>query len=845
MDDVGGGAYDSNHSVYDPDDESRESLKKSEQSFYHKEGQKETPGKEGLADAEKKGSGLAATAGFYALESVTPLGKVAATLSKHKKGAIIGGGGIASVIVLFVTFFGFIVSHELVTIEQDLLGYEDKAVRYIEGKASKQIMKRIMCNHETASLSPGCNKIKSAEDPQDSTDPMDEAVNNFNINDPAIENGLKAQGISIEKDANGNFVGFKDDNTGQLITTDDLNDPAMMARFENAIPEWGVGQEEIFRSLMQNDVPGTTFDVVGSSEDNAKEDVQSAVEGTDNNTLQLEEANAEDNEQLPKNPTPTESSNYQLNQDSTQGTNKLLQTAENDIKAGDSEATTISDAENSLLGGAKSFFLITAINSACTVYKAAENGNISRIPKIIDFLVRHATTVISLADELKNPGTMSGKQISQITSLFNGDPKYSASSKNAIQRESALPFDRSAAWMRITGQSSSINTNPNSPSYTPDISQSALPTKNAGQIVMSRLSSFMKYSGGSLLCTALSSPIGTLVSVGLGGYQLFSDIFSGGTTQLAYLALSVGIMETLKNDVVPLVIKYFTPVVLSGVEDSVQWMNNADAGANLAFNMYSQRIGGEPLSNQQATALNTQASNAIQLAQAHKSFFQRTFAFSNPDSIISRLIVNLPLSKLGTINMIITDILRSPLLLIHNIGSILEGPRVFAATTTTNPGQAYNFTQYGFPNNDMTKYDPLNNEAYLLHTSISYQGHSNTLINLLGNPNNYPQASYDNSSDDILHCFAPSLNSLVSAFNESSNNNICGSMGNFDTTDLSPQPIGIINVARSFCDQLIGNDSSSCVQTMESMPQLNDIVTRFRQYLLDTEVMSNYTALTS
>lgn len=864
------------------DDESSDSLRDKENSFYRSEGKKDTAAEDSksLASSETGASnedpktpgapksGIASSklsgAGMKALENISPAGKIVQFLSNHKKGGA-AAGGITSLIVIFALLFGALTGGILETIQKDLLAYEDKAVSAVEKKASKQILKSIMCRKVSgaAAAALNCRKVKSSEgdnneeeqQAEDATDPMAAEIDNFNINDPNIESALKNQNISINRDANGDFAGFTDDLTGQPITADELSGNAMNARFEAAIPEWDVGQEVTFRSLMIEHVQGASFDVIGSPEDPAEKDIQDTVEGIDNNSGQLAEAEAEDSNQSQTNQTPAEQQAAAQEQTATTDTNKILSAAEDASNNGASEATAINDAEKAFasegLGGLAKGLAFTAFTELCSIYNITQSSSASRVPTIISYLVRHGTTLISLSDELKTGGKISGKQYAQIISLFAGNSSAKNSPDINVQ-ESSYSFDKSAAWQRISGHPEAVNTQQFigsgakktiNPYYTPDIATTAIPSANTGTKVFNEVNKYINDFGGHFACKVVSGPFGFLVGLGMTIGQFAADDLSFGASQVAVMAGVTSLQEALQHFVIPSIVKYFTPVGINGLEDAVQWMNNADAGTNLAFNMYAQRMGAEPISNQQAALLNSQGAKMQQIAEAQKPFAQRLFSFSDPNSLVSRLAVTLPLTRVDVFNSFASDILHAPMLLINKVGDLLSGPRIFADTTApSDPGAPYHITQYGFNPGQITKYDPISNGQYLHTTTISYAGKTSTLLNLLGDPNNYPNASEDNSTDDVLHCFTQGFTKTAS---ETSPDPICGTMGNFDQA-VKEVPMSVGNVAVSFCDQLESGWQSTdpqCQSNIESMPQMNDILTRFRQYLLDDEVTGYYANL--
>ncbi|MGH7234157.1 MAG: hypothetical protein ACREF7_01795 [Candidatus Saccharimonadales bacterium] len=801
---------------------SSDDLKQSEQSFYNPGSSKQPLSKSGLYNAEEDKSSL--SHGLYAAASLTPFGKAVRFVGKHKKGAAIGGGGATGFIIGILLFFGFIAAHELQTIEQDMLRYEDKSFSYVEKKAANKILKSMACR-SGGSVS-GCTQVEEEEAGDEAvknTDPMTEEIDKFNFTDPNVESGLSNQDIGVNVES-GKFSGLTDLSTGEAISASDFDNTAMIDRFQTAIPEWDVGQEATYRTLL-HDHAGATFDVIPSPEiEDTDSYIEDSVTGVENSTQELADTAAEDESSSSSQKTTTAQAQTELQAE--EGNSSILETADQGILKGETESQVLADAEGSI--SAAPILATTVASDLCSVDKAATVASKARIPTIISSLVRHSTTLISLADEMKVGGSMSGHQISQATSLLNGDPKADPNSTDPTVAQSALPFDRSAAWQRIEGNTPT--------SSNPDIASSALPTANSGTKVVNDINGILSKTGGTITCDIVSN---SFISGIISAVQVVAGGISFGITQIGIGAAGIAVQQVLQHQVIPEIVKYFTPIGIDGLENSVQWMNNADAGSNLSINMYAQRMGGQPLSNSAATSLYNQGSHLQEVADQQQSFFSRTFSFSNPDSLFSKLLVHLPLSRLGIVNSIFSEIVNSPLALVHALGDLVGGQKVYAAGQTTNPGEPYGITQYGFNDSDINKYDPINNEYYLLHTNITFNGQTNTLINLLGNPNDFPNATDDLSTTDVFHCFSQGYDTTS---NETAPDPICGTEGNFDTT-LSPVPIGNAQIVQSFCDQLGPSDPKCEAKMTTILSGYPDLITRFRQYILDDEITGYYTSL--
>lgn len=783
------------------------------------------------------------------------------------------GGGTGGVIIALVFGFGSLVSLEIETIAKDLLKYEAKAEQSIEDKAARKIMSEIFCRrlagdgiyNQAALTGAGCQNKNQGSDDEDSESeqaaeddlPLAKNLDEFDFTDPSISEALSNQGITVNvKD--GNFAGLTDDTTGQAITADDIaNDDALFARIENAIPEWSAGQLTDFRNLMIEHV-GATFDpATNDPNQNADEEVDDDVldgnNGTDPTSLPDDGFS---NEQ----PTPTQAGEGAYQQAVTEGgaLGDAIEVVNKDLSSGTKTgAQAIADGKSafaSKLGSAA--FISSVVAAGCSAFNAANHASTNRSPTIMKLLTRHFTTVISLASEISS-GNANGKEVGQLVQLFNGDGTNQDYTGKGPPPESSQTFSNSAAWQRVIGNSP--NTDPTSSGYNPDIETADLPNQNTGNRIVNDIDNVMRPVGGTFICAAEGNRwLGGVVNTFVGGLQFFADDFSLGTAQILIAGGVYELQNYLQNDVVPDILNYFTPVGLFGHEDSVQWMDNADAGGNLAFNDYSRRLGGEPLTNKEADSELPEEDATQADAENATPWFNRVLSPSNPSSVLARVVVSLPLTRVGAIFDAENFFSNLPREIGGNFASIFNS-KVSAATPAENPGVPYGLTQYGFLDSDISPYDPIANEQYL-NTTITYNGKTESRIDLLGDPNNYPNGEEDPSSTDILHCFTDSSEDGQSpSSNYTIGNNdpsgICQGEGNYDYVDDPPCTAGSTsdnlctpdmsdsNVAISYCMTLSGSDSPACLAYMTNI--INDDLAHFREYLLDTQVMDNYTSLTS
>ena len=155
---------------------------------------------------------------------------------------------------------------------------------------------------------------------------------------------------------------------------------------------------------------------------------------------------------------------------------------------------------------------------------------------------------------------------------------------NGQPAEASLPFTSSAAWQRATGGVVS--------SSTPDMDDSVRPAANAGSKIVDDINALVNPLGGNLVCRLVTSWVGGVIQGFAGVAQFIADDSTFGFAEGATIAAVSGFQAMLKYTLIPSIIKYFTPIGIDGREDSVQQINNSDAGLNLAFGDYSRKLGG-------------------------------------------------------------------------------------------------------------------------------------------------------------------------------------------------------------------------------------------------------------
>ena len=808
-------------------------------------------------------AGLATTGGTLGIM------KFITTTVKNRKGLVFGGIGGTIGILVFVISLGAIADLALNHIASDLLGYESKVERKMETDIAKKLMKKVVC----IALPSGCkntagdpeenNKITNADAQKAAAngETLTQDMADFKFNDPNVQAAFARAGININTDSAGNLVSITDAN-GNNITQDLTSNDQAFKAVSDAFPEWEVGQRTLFSNLLTEQAKASFEGISPDTADNKVENAvsQDVSQGASSNEIDL--STSESNQ----NPSPADNNGNppKITQSGTdtQKAGDVLNQAEATVKNAEASGSTgpealakaMSDLKDKVTKG---FFIVGLVATLCQIEESIDKAAVTRVPEIMSLLIRHGATLLSLTSE-KNAGTLTAGQVNGVMTMLEGDPTA------PLNSNASKPFSASAAWQRATG--GITNTNPkdiNTASYTPDISPASLPVANAGQSIVTEVQSVLNFTGISTICSALTSSFGFLIQGAFGIIQIFADISSVGLAQVVTSSAFMGGQTFLSNVVVPQVLQYFSPIGLNGKESSVQWLNNSDAGLNLAFGTYSRRLGALPQTNSEANTLTSQAQTAQTIADSEQSFSNRMFAISNPDSLVSHLANYLPVGIGSDISSFEGYFSSLPSILEHTVADIFGNHSALAATTPTNPGQPYDITQYGLASNQIEQFDPIANEQNLF-TPRTFRDNNVTYsfkpIDALGNPNtlvvntNGDELASNGTqleTNDLLHCFVDSYATIYTMYVQDQPGSNCSGIGLYDYPGYKPQ--GSNNIIQNlneniiptiYCNYLgISSQQTSCINIMRGMAVANNDALRFSQYLGDVQVMNNYTSM--
>lgn len=797
--------------------------------------------------------------------------KVFGKFASNKK-VMIGGGSLgAAILVGAVLGFSFISTYTLDTISQDDVSYQSSAEQDVEKHVARKLFTKILCWQNPSSCQ---------DDPEDDTkeptaepgETLTDEMENFDISNPAVVDDLGKVGIKVNLNSANEFTGLTDAD-GNPITADDIlnNTDGIFDTIEDGLPEWSVGQLDSFRSFMY-DIARADFDIMpNTSGDNVDQDVDKAIDNGAQGEQAAQQAEEEQEESEPSNNAPPDEVNtYQNGQGLSADLVNAEDTVEKDVDSGESVEAAAADAAHDFgVSEVGSATAATAVIDTCMLQKVVTEAADSRLPEIMDLLIRNGTTTESLASQI-NSGDLTGSEYKQATELYTGNPNAPATNPDGSTDQDDEPFSDSAAWQRITGQTVTAET--------PDIDSSALPTSTDSVNLVNSMSSDLKIiPGESALCTLSNSPFSFVVSAAGIGAQVFGDGASLGAAQVATTAAITAFQVALLTKILPSIVQYFVPVQLLGQQDSVQRMNDTDAGLNLAYNNYSRSMGGVPQTNSEADQEFSSASTQVADANSRLSLSDKLFNIHNPNSLIAKIGLDIPVgfsSMFSSLSSYLTGggFIHS---ILHGLAVDLT-PHTYAQGSATNPGQPYGITQYGFDGNE-NEYDPVANEQYLF-SDITYDGQSESRISMLGNPNNFVNSpSGDTDNNDLLHCFVDGYTQLlISGSGTGSSYNFtpgtaasqdqgadenCGVIGTYDysndgvgssnlsTDSNSPSEMPNNYTAASiYCQSLLqssSNNNQQCINSLLASGQINNDVGRFEQYMVDLHVMNDYTSLIS
>lgn len=818
-----------------------------------------------------------AAAGPEAVVAQKTVQKIIGAFSRHKSGTAAGGAGVALFIFLAIFSAGFIVSHEIITLEKTFLKYEFKIESHFEKKVANKLMQKMICMQTKckSGTDDDADKTAAAEDGNANPNPaagedLAADMESFPLTSKPVADALEAQGIKEVTGPTGNLEELEDTSNGANVTDDVASDTNGVAdSIEAGLPEYSFGQETSFRAVVVehagvNEDPSPPADPDDSDkavEDNivkgaTEEEIAGEASVTDNGKANGESA-----------------ADYAAGQADAGAFDNMLNVADKDVDNGVPQPKLEEDVEDA--SSASPVFISNIASVLCGIRKQVSSASSQRVPKIDTLLIRHGMLLVSLADELK-VGDLSGGALNKVMSLFNGDSSAAPTTNSngqTVPAQASYPLSDSAAYQNASGNSGGI-----------PMDSSALPTANAGTSIVNTINSILAATViGSLVCQGEGSIFGSLLNGIANGTQLITGLVTGGLSQLALAGATFAGLQAIQHILVPEILRYFTIEGLDGLENAAQWGNNAGAGLNLASSDYGRSEGADPVTTPVASQISSEATQEQDVAESRLSWVDRTVALSNPDSLASHLLMDMPVGLAATINGAVSSLVRLPAILLHNLSSIFYSRAI--AAVPSDPGQAAGITQYAFTDNEVGQYDPIANEVYLF-TPVTFVDKIDKVdatiphrIDALGNPNTYllngsgdeVDSSGNLITDDLLHCYVDSYvdlqeNTLSGASGTPSSGisiakgcqipSASGgtySLGDYDYTTNTPASSSAVDtyldttIASDYCYTLLYPNNLTvtifpkCMQQVG--PQVKDDIGHFRQYLVDVHVMKDYEGL--
>lgn len=853
--------YDDN-SVSDSGDDSelRKLSSENQGKYREKDLAKNQPGMYN-ANGDKKSVGDMA-AGAAARE-LGPAGTAAKKLvemfGKGKNGR--ARGGIAGAVLAIAMIGGFAginnyANHFLNHVTEVFDKEVAKVAKHEEQKVARSLMQRMVDRAMKRASASEEEKVKMDEE-EEKAKAENRAVAEATeagilSKSPTLQQLLKDAGLELRFNANGELDAILD-KTGKDVGEQLAKEaPSTQALIEQ---EWDISK--LYNQRTNFTFHGGTslniFPEDGSQDKNPKKTVAQAIhDGAAAEQIAMAEATQEKN--IPEGADEaTRNSINELEQKA-----KLIKDV---TDAADKEFKTSYDAETAKEVGVKaglksinklgnSLSLAGIATTACTVKESFQVAADRRVPKLITLLMRNYGTLKSLASEL-NAGRLTSRTVNQTALLYFGN-KGLFPNKDGTPKEASFPVTRSAAWHRASKVT--VDSNPKSPYYTPDITPGMTPTKSGPTRFVDRIQKILNATGLELACDTLTSKAGLIAQTGLTAIQVVANIGTFGAAQAALLAGGVAFNIALETEILPAIPDLFSNLGGTGTNSAVANGNNDEVGGNLAWKDYGRStLGAIPVSDATAKQANDVA-DADQLREKQsQSLAYRTFATSNADSLLSRLIMRIPLDTQASIASMGSYFANFPFTIMHTLSTVFAPPSLQAASNTGCKSDPHCITGYVLTDTMIDRYGNkqtnggkstayLDNENYLFGT-VSYDGKSVKRIDALGNPNTYKASPEgDSNNDDLLHCFVNSHEQLApmsDGSNDATREN-CGSMGSYDATSEPPVAPNNHTVAGIYCKALGSNKyDTRCMDAVNN--QISDDFNRYCVYQAFATVARTYT----
>lgn len=773
-----------------------------------------------------------------------------------KRNGLIGGGVVAAILVTIGIIIGgnFILEHEAVHIQQVIAKEELKELDKFENDAAKKIENSVLNKSRNA-------EAAKQEEKADANDPLSEEMDKSAANTSGIATEIESQGLTPEI-SGGNITSIQNGN-GQSVTPDS---PDM---------------QPIADDMVQSDVVETVTPVAVSqvgepldpfpesdprSNSNNNQTLQSEL--TDDiktgNGAPVAQADAKINEQDAKQTgnQQTDASNAAKVAAESQASGPLAD-AVNAADEAAAKGATSASALNTGISTFKSklgssvtdkFFVTGMITMLCNFEKAIQVASDKRLPELMTLLMRNGGLFFAFANHEQNSGggpanvpPLNANQVKAVMLVVQNDPQLVAATTGDPDPVQNMPFTRSAEWNYDSGNPVTNTSNPHGANYTPAQDASSMPTRNAGQIIVDTIATFMKVTGFQFACSILTSTFGVIFQIAAGIGQIISSIGSLGASDAAILASNIALQQFLFSYVLPQALAYFTNLGV-GLTSPVPFINNVGVGINLTAGTSARYEGAMPQTHDQTKTVLGQIAREQYDEEQHKPFMYRAFAMDNPYSLTYKLMNKLPtpFNSQGVFASVTNYFVSLPSSLGHVFSNITSAHAFAATNVQLNPNTAVVTQYYGTFN-----FDPQANEYYLRdpnknpEANVTVDGQTATRIKMLGDPYTYqPSPQGDPDTNDLMHCYVDSPTLLTDTSTGNPNQHFCGALGTYDYEDDNPAKLGVPDdntVTKIYCTYF-GNPPN-CENIVR--PQVHDDVEHYSEYLGYKAAMEAWKGLTS
>jgi hypothetical protein len=756
---------------------------------------------------DKTSSGPRAKSGVTGqLSSAT---KAIGNFATQNKKPLIGGGGVVGIIIaLVIGSSGFLGLFEAVHVAENVKQDVMKKLNHMEEHETQSIMQKIITK-----------AIQSRGTPTADATNSDSIERNINETDAeGFKNDFKGNNINANFDSSsGTLISISD---GSGTKSVDLKNPdaTALSDISTSVPITEAEVNVDMTDLLDHQY-GVGFDI---------------FTGKDNQDMKKTAAK----EVLEDNGTPTTTGDKTIDDVKTAALSgdmdKASSTAIKDV------AGRIGPLTDNLEG------VLAVIG--CALQSIINDGFKNHYVATSKALMKTSGLLFSVSDQAKSGQNVSLKAYgSFISNNLNGNP-------NATNPEARLGFDQSAGWKQITGQPVTAKNPPITPAADPNTPPGVLTSSLqflSGNIVTTSFCFLVLNPISQTIGAVLDEVSNAIVNLPDGETINVADLGSGIALKAAVISgTTVATTEASKNGAVAGVLNKISNIVLAaadlavtGNDNAVQFLNNAKLGGDMSANTTARYLGGHRLSKTSALAMASEADNQQAAQLAKTSLWNQTMSLANVNSIASRFLIQIPLTK-NTALASIFQIPKLPSIMMGDIQSAF-GNKASAATGDFSDSQ-----QFGLTDAELAQYDVIANSHYMTDPSqgisIPITATASVMvprIYFLGDPSQYkpsqgdlqtcntdistcPTASYPGVPTAIAHNAL--LGCYVNAIEDPSKaaTTVCGDMLDFRESD-NPTNFTDSQFASIYCYGVASIGNNHCVAPTDS----EDI--RYGKFLLD------------